>query len=473
MELLGREQEQEQLRDIVNSERPEFVAVYGRRRVGKTFLVREFFHDDFAFYVSGVLNGNAAEQKKAFSRALEQYGLRHSIAKDWMDFFFELEDLLQSRLQADKRCVVFIDELPCFDTVHSGFIRALDHFWNTWASRYNQIKFIVCGSAASWMIDKLVNDKGGLHNRLTAQIYLRPFTLSETERYLRYLGLQWEREMIAEAYMIFGGVPYYYSLLRKSESMAKAVDRLYFNENAPLSLEFERLFSSLFRSSEPYINIIKVLARQKQGMTRDEIAAAVHSETSGRLSQILNDLVNCDFIRLYYVRKQNKVSKRDGIYALKDLFSLFHLHFQEKNCTSATYWEDNMQSPTITTWQGLSFEQVVMLHIPQLKQALGISGMAVEYYSWRSRKTVPGSQIDLILDRADKIDNICEIKFSNQEYLITKSEADKIKIRTHNFLYETGSRHGTHLTFITPYGLRPNQYSSLVVNSLTLNDLFR
>ena len=471
--IFGREQEQQQLQELVNSNQAEFVAIYGRRRVGKTFLIREYFNDNFAFYVSGTLQGDAEEQKKVFRRALHEYGSIQSNSTDWLDLFFELEDLLKLKINTSGKCVIFIDELPCFDTIRSGFLNALDHFWNSWASRYSNVKLIVCGSATSWMINKLINNHGGLHNRLTAQIYLRPFTLSETEQYLQSKDIYLEREMIVEAYMALGGIPYYLNMLKKDESFAQTIDRIYFAPNSSLQLEFNRLFASLFNLPEPYIEIIRVLSEHKQGMTRDEIATALKIATSGRLSAIIQDLVYCDFIRPYYVRKKSKVSKRECIYALTDMFSLFHLHFADKTMTNPTFWEDKAESSLIKSWQGLAFEQVVIHHVPQLKIALGINGMSVEYYSWRSRKSEPKSQIDLILDRADRIVNICEIKYSHEQYLIDKEEANMLKQRTQNFLYETGSHQTTHLTFITPYGLRQNQYSLSVVKSLTLDDLFR
>ena len=471
--IFGREQEIRQIKELVNSNQSEFVAVYGRRRVGKTYLIREYFNDNFAFYVSGTLQGDSAEQQKVFRRALREYGSNQSNSKDWLDLFFELEDLLKPKVETGEKCIIFIDELPCFDTVRSGFLNALDHFWNAWASRYSNVKLFVCGSATSWMINKLINNHGGLHNRLTSQIYLRPFTLSETEQYLQSKDIYLEREMVVETYMALGGIPYYLNMLKKGESFAQTIDRIYFAPNASLQLEFNRLFASLFHSPEPYIDIIRVLSRNKQGLTRDEVATALHTTTSGRLSAILQDLVYCDFIRPYYVRNKSKVSKRECIYALTDMFSLFHLHFADKALTNPYFWEDKAESSVIKTWQGLAFEQVVMHHVLQLKIALGISGMAVEYYSWRSKKTEPKSQIDLILDRADRIVNICEIKYSHEQYIIDKDEAHKLKLRTQNFLYETDSHQTTHLTFITPYGLRQNQYSLSVVKSLTLDYLFR
>lgn len=471
--MYGRDKEKKRLTELMQSGEAEFIALYGRRRVGKTYLIREFFEDKFCFYVSGVLNGKTNEQKAVFKRALEQYGLPQSSATEWMDLFFELETLLEEKVRENKLCVIFIDELPCFDTHKSRFLPAFDHFWNAWASRYKNIKLIVCGSATSWMIKKLINAHGGLHNRLTEQMYLEPFTLNEVKGYLSGRGFTWSNQNIVEAYMAFGGVPFYLTLLRRDESFAMAIDRLYFAKKAPLSEEFDRLFASLFRSPEPYIEIIKVLAECKDGLSRDEIAKRTNIPSGGRLSDLLDDLIHCDFIRRYKVRTHSGISDKDSFYALSDMFSLFHLHFHKKQSSNPNFWKQHLGEPLINTWQGLAFEQVVMQHIEQVKQALGISGMAVEYYAWRSKTTTPRSQIDLILDRADRLVNLCEIKYAQDQYLLSKDEMQRLRLRRQNFVIETGSKQGILLTMITPYGLIENEQYYDIQAQLTMDDLFK
>ena len=471
--LFGRDKEKRELERLLSSNRPEFIAIYGRRRVGKTFLVKQYFNNTFDFYVSGVMNGNTQVQIANFKHAMEQQGLQRSEANDWMGLFFELEQLLKDKVVKNEPCVVFIDELPCLDTPRSKFVIALGHFWNSWASWQHNMKLIVCGSATSWIIDKIINDRGGLHNRLTARIHLAPFTLQETEAFLQTRVHGWSRDMVLEAYMAFGGVPYYLSLIDADETFAQAIDRLFFSRKATLDGEYERLFSSLFNSPEPYMKIIEVLGNTKQGMTRDDIAQKCGITTGGRLTKLLETLENCDFIRSYYVlARKKKVSSKDKIYALTDLFSLFYLHFAKTKSTDTHFWANNLNTPRINTWHGLAFEQVVMLHIPQLKQALGIGGIAVEYYAWRSKHTEPKSQIDLILERADRMLNLCEIKYSSGEYQMDKEEFEKIRRRMWNFMDETDIKYGIHLTIITPYGLKRNMYYNEFVKHLTLDHLF-
>ena len=471
-QLFGREKEKRELDYLISSDRPEFIAIYGRRRVGKTFLVKKYFENRFDFYVSGVLNGNAQVQIANFKHAMEEQGLQQSRENDWLGLFFELEQLLNEKVKKNEPCVIFIDELPCFDTPGSKFVMALGHFWNTWGAWHENVKLIVCGSATSWIIDKIINDRGGLHNRLTAQIHLSPFTLHETEDFLKTRVHGWSRDMVLEAYMAFGGVPYYMSLIKSDETFTQAIDRLYFGNKAILADEHERLFSSLFKSPEPYINIIRALSKNKQGLNRDEVAKQSRIPTGGRLTKLLETLENCDFIRSYYVRGHKKVSQKDKIYALTDLFSLFHLYFAEKKSTNPHFWQDHLNTPTLNTWYGFAFEQVVMLHIDQIKKALGINGIGVEYYAWRSKTTEPKSQIDLILDRADRMLDLCEIKYSTKDYTFDKEEYEKLRTRMWNFMEETGVKYGIHLISITPYGVKRNMYYHEFVRHLTLDDLF-
>lgn len=470
--LYGRDKEQKQLSEVVQSDKAELLAIYGRRRVGKTYLVRQFFDDKFDFYVSGVLNGTPDEQLSVFRHALEQYGLPESKASTWLEAFYELESLLEDKVREHKPCVLFIDELPCFDTPKARFIPAFDHFWNAWASRFANVKLIVCGSATSWMMDELINARGGLHNRLTSQMYLAPFTLQETKEYLQQRGFVWDNRMIVDAYMALGGIPFYLSLIKKQESFPQAIDRLYFAPKAPLEQEYDRLFASLFKSPAPYLNIIEALSRTKEGLSRDQIAEKTKIKTGGRLTALLDDLVNCDFVRVYHCKAKSGISKKDSFYALSDLFCLFHLHFNKKKNTNPQFWQQHLNTPTLNSWGGLAFEQVVMQHVDQVKRALGITGIAVEYYAWRSKQTTPKSQIDLILDRADRLLNICEIKYSQGIYTISEAEETRLLIRQQNFRLETGLKQGFHLTMITPYGINRNSHCANVTSVITLNDLF-
>ncbi len=467
--FISRRQEIRLLQAIKDSGEAEFVAVYGRRRVGKTYLIQQFFDNKFAFSATGIIEGTREEELFAFTSALIAVGYTGPQPKTWLEAFEGLKSVLE-RQPHKGRQVIYIDELPCFDTPKSGFVRALGHFWNTWAALRKDVILIVCGSATSWMIENIVNDHGGLHDRTTHTIYLRQFTLAETESYLQTKKIHWPRQMIVETYMMLGGVPYYLSLLNPQESLAQNIDRLYFHKNSELGQEYQRLYASLFKSPESYIRIVEILGKNKQGLTRGEIAEKLKISSSGTLSKQLENLEYCDIIRRYVTKIGGRLKTNEAYYQLADLFTLFHLTFSKK-LTTEDYWEQRLNTPVLNSWQGLAFEHVCMVHIRQVRHALGLDKIAVEYYSWRS-STAPRAQVDMIIERADRLVNLCEIKYTQSEYTITSNEDLKVRNRTAAFVRETKTRNGILPTWITPFGLFHNEYSVSVQYQVTLDDLF-
>ena len=467
--FIGREEELRQLQNIKTSGRAEFVAVYGRRRVGKTYLIQQFFENKFAFSTTGIIDGKKSEELFSFTSSLINIGYSGPQPKDWLEAFEQLKRTLNQK-HHKERCVIYIDELPCFDTPKSGFVRALGYFWNTWASLRNDVILIVCGSATSWMIDNIVNDHGGLHDRITHAIYLRQFNLAETEQYLKSRKITWNRQMIVDAYMMLGGIPYYLSLLDRRESLAQNIDRLYFRKNAELSQEYHRLYASLFKTPDSYIRIVEALGKNKQGMTRGEIAESLKVPSSGTLSKQLENLVHCDIIRQYKTKVNGIIKINDAYYQLSDFFSMFHLTFSKKN-TTEDYWQQHLNTPVLNTWLGLSFEHVCLAHIRQIRHTLGLDRIAIEYYSWRS-KQVPRAQVDMIIERADHLINLCEIKYTMAEYTITASEDMKLRNRISTFIRESKTKSAVIPTWITPYGLSKNEYSANIMYQVTINDLF-
>ena len=471
MNLIGRKHEIMQLQEFYNSGKAEFIAIYGRRRIGKTFLIDEFFNRQYTFSVSGILGGSHAEQMSAFVLAMRQIGYQGDIFTSWLDAFYTLGELLEKQLIPNQRCVIFIDELPCFDTPRTGFINAFSHFWNSWGQKHAEVMLIVCGSATTWMTKNIIDSYGGLHNRITHEVHLHPFSLVETEQMLQAMQINWDRLSILHIYMIMGGVPYYLSLLNRGESVTQAVDRLFFSANASLQTEYKRLFASLFKTPEPYLDIVRVLSSTRKGMSRDEILKSLGKKDNGHVTEYLQNLIKCDFVRYYFV-KTKKVKKTDGLYQLVDFFTIFHNTFLTRPISDESYWSHNLQTPLMNTWLGLAYERVCMAHIPQIKRALGIDRIAAEYYSWRSKESVDGAQIDLLIERADRVINLCEIKYSTGRYALTKDEEMKLRIRMGDFVEETGSKYAIFPTLITTFGVKPNKYSGIVQSEVVLNDLF-
>jgi AAA+ ATPase superfamily predicted ATPase len=471
MDIIGRKAEKGTLADYYESSRPEFIAVYGRRRVGKTFLIREFFQNDFFFYASGLAKSDVAAQLDNFNEALLSYGADEgTVSKDWQGAFRNLKRLiLQS--EPNNRKVIFLDELPWFDTPKSKFLPALEHFWNEFASARQDIFFIVCGSATSWIIKNLINNRGGLHNRLTGHLALEPFSLNECESYFTEAGIAMTRYSIAEAYMIFGGIPYYLSLMKRNLSLPQNVDAMCFAKNAELRMEFSRLYSSLFAHSERHIAIVQALAEHTAGVTREELINILNISDGGGLTKTLSELEQCGFISQHrdFTKKQ-----KGHYYRLIDFFTLFYLKFMSDDIgRDEQYWSNNYKSPTLNAWRGNAFERVCFTHVKQIRETLGITGVSTVTTSWRSKKSSPGAQIDLLLDRADNVINVCEIKYASGEFEIDKAYNLNLRNKEAAFRYESETKKALHTTMITTFGLVHNAYRNDVQSEVTADDLFR
>lgn len=472
--IIGRESELDALKSYLTSNQSEFVAVYGRRRVGKTFLIRKAADEKFAFFLTGVHNASKSEQLTNFAIAYQKAskGERLSIPKNWILAFYELSCYLETLPEGPK--VIFIDELPWLDTAKSGFIAALENFWNSWAVLRNDIKLIVCGSATSWMINNLIRSRGGLHNRLTHHLVLEPFTLKECEAYFKAYGFSYSRRQIAECYMAMGGIPYYMSMMDRSMSLAQNIDQLFFAPNAPLKDEFNDLYRALFKNAAPHIDVVTALSTKSRGLTRQEILDATGITDNGAFSVVLDELEQCGFIRLYEPFGNTRMAgekrqKSATIYQLTDFYTLFYFNFVKNNrYQDEHFWTTSLHSPMHNTWCGLSFERLCLSHIRQIKHSLGIAGVQTLACSWRNAT----AQIDLLIDRKDDTVNICEMKYAKDEFEITKDYEAKLQNKLTLFAEETGTRKSLILTMVTTHGVKQNAHSGIVQSEVLLDDLF-
>lgn len=472
MKIIARKKEICELERLYTSNRSEFIIVYGRRRIGKTFLINNLFGDRFTFSFVGTRNQPPKVQLKRFANQLKEASgsIFAPILNSWEDAFNELRQLIDSKPR-DERKIIFFDEMPWIDTPRSSFIDALEYFWNAWAAQRNDIMFIACGSATSWMVNKLIKNQGGLHNRITAQIYLRPFTLGECEELLHANGCLWDRYTTTQCYMTFGGVPFYLNLMNPQESLSQNIDRLFFSKNARMREEFEELFNALFPNAENYISVIRALAERKEGMMRSEIIESTKI-SGGALSKILENLERCDFIDVY---SKFKSAIRNSLYRISDPYILFYFKFINGNHSKdENFWSHNINSQHVRAWEGFSFETICRLHLAQIKQKLGIIGISTNTCSWRKigDRTQQGAQIDLLIDRVDRIINVCEIKFSEMPYTITKDYEEKLRMKMAIFRQESKSTKALSLTMITTYGVLPGIHSGIVQNEVVMDDLF-
>ena len=469
--MIGRLQEKARLLEAASSKYSEFVAVYGRRRVGKTFLVRETFNYSFTFQHSGLSQANYALQLSEFWRSMKGQGLPDCpLPKDWFEAFESLEKLLDK--STAKKKVVFLDELPWMDTPRSNFVSALEHFWNGWASARKDILLIICGSATSWIISKVLKNHGGLHNRVTLRLPLRPFSLRECKEFVDEKGLRFTERDIAECYMIMGGIPFYWSRLQRGLSLAQNIDGLFFNPEGELHHEFHELFASLFKMDGHHVAILECLGKHLNGLTRSEIMTAMKMKSNGGLSQTLEELEECGFIRRY---SQPGHSKTQQIFQLFDNFTLFHYQIMANNrVNDSHFWTSSLNSPMHAAWAGLAFERVCMQHVAQIQKALGISGVICNCYAWRfNGKNRKGAQIDLVIDRQDNVVNLCEIKFSRNPFAIDRDYSENLQNKLEAFIEEVSPQKAVHLTMITANGLVQNNYSGIIQSSVVLADLFQ
>ena len=470
--MIGRKREKEELLRARDSDESEFVAVYGRRRVGKTFLVRSLFGAEFTLAHSGIKNGSRHVQLARFRKTIVGSGYAECPEfKNWFDAFDALREVIKRA--SSQRKIVFLDEMPWMGRKDKTFISAVEDFWNGWASARKDILFIVCGSATSWILNKVIHSKGGLHGRVSERIRLAPFNLSECEAYAKSLGLIMTRQQIAEMYMIMGGIPYYWKYLQPSLSPAANVDDIFFAGSDKLENEFEELYASLFKNKKGYMKIVTALALKKIGMTREEISRTSGIANSGTLTKYLLELGQCGFIRKYAI-PGNKV--KDSVYQLMDNFTLFHFKYIADNAENdAHLWSHSLDAPRHRVWAGLAFERLCLWHIEEIKRALGISGVQTNCYAWRKAGTESekGAQIDMVIDRRDDVVNLCEMKFANAEYEIKSDEDRWMRERREIFRTDTKTKKSIHLTYITSYGLVANAYAHDVQSQVALADLYQ
>lgn len=476
--LIGRKSEINELERLYSSNRPEFVAVYGRRRVGKTFLIKQTFKGRMTFQHTGVSPVDLSEgtsrmrlQLESFYFSLLNHGLKgFAPPRSWLEAFYQLEQLLKS-LDDSSRQLVFLDELSWMDTPRSGFLSAFESFWNGWCTSRDNIMVIVCGSATSWILGNLSRSRGGLYGRLTSEIKLSPFTLKECEEYFANEGIELSRYDIVQSHMVFGGIPYYLSYFSKGYSFEKNVDRILFGSSPRLKDEFNRLFNAVFNNAEDCKKIVRHLATRHSGFRREEIAQATGLPLGGGLSNTLSSLVESDFIMAYTPWGE---SAKNIYYKLIDNFSIFWLKYVEANAEDSSFMNDNATSDIMRAWRGIAFEEVCWQHIEQIKRALEIGDVKSSISAWsvKGDATHEGAQIELLISRKDNVVNLCEMKFTGDVYTIDIEEERKLRKRIEALKNLLSRKQTVHLTMVTTYGIAQGKHSGIVQREVVMDNLF-
>jgi len=469
--MIGRLEEQRMLLERAQEKEAQLIVLYGRRRVGKTYLIRETFANDFIFSYTGYEKVSKSRQLNEFTKALRAYGLKdNSKPKNWFDAFDLLYSLIKSH--GGQRKVVFIDEMPWMDNRGSEFITALEGFWNGRASALHHLCFIVCGSSAAWMTKKILHNRGGLYNRASLRIRLQPFTLAECEEFFSAKDVRLNRYDIIGSYMIFGGIPYYLDKFDRRYSLSQNVDRLCFGTNAFLADEYDQVFKTLYSNPAKYQEVIEALGDRKKGLNREEIKERLSYPDGGNLTRILKELELSGFIREY---SPFGCKRKGAMFQLSDPFTLFYLSWMDGGQQKQEgFWSSLLGSGAHNAWKGYAFEQVCLAHIPQIRMSLGIAGVLTSCSAWSSSNPDEGgAQIDLVIERADNIINLCEMKFSNQEYVVDKKEDLTLRNKRGIFERETRTRKAMHLTLVTTYGLKLSPYSGIFQSTVSMDDLFQ
>lgn len=468
MKFIGREAEIKELNKCLNTDRSHFIAIYGRRRVGKTFLVKSFFKNKFAFYTTGLADANKRTQLENFNLALKKYTPPDASplpeASNWLNAFNNLIQILEQNQEPKK--VVFLDELPWMETRNSGFVTALEFFWNSWASSREDVMLIICGSASWWIIDKIIHNKRGLYNRVTNRIKVEPFTLKETKAFLQSRGGNYDHYQIIQLYMVFGGVAFYLDNIDVQDSASMNIDRLCFGKKAIMKSEYNQLFASLFNSPERHIAVIEALTHKKIGLFKEDILKHTGMTDGGRFSVVLDELEECNFIRKYYKIGN---TKRDAIYQLVDNYTLFYHKFIKKsNALDDGFWLNMLNTPDYFAWAGNAFEIVCLQHAKEIKNGLGISGIQSKIYAWAN----PSTQIDMVIDRKDQVINLIEAKFSMDSFTITKSYSENLRKKMTEFMAETQTKKSVWLVMVSVFGMANSPYNNLVHKDLTMDIFF-
>ena len=478
MKIAGRKQEIAVLQGLLQKEEAEFVAVYGRRRVGKTFLIRQVYQAQIVFECSGLHKKSFGQQLENFWLTLQEVNLNgQSIPppKSWLQAFWQLK-LYLNTLKDDNKKVIFLDEVPWFETPRSGFLAALDNFWNQYCTKRSDIILVICGSAASWIIKKVINNRGGLHNRITTHIQLMPFTLAETKAFLEMNHIRLTLKDIVQLYMCIGGIPFYLKDVKGGKSVPQILDDLFFVPQANLKREFSNLYAALFKNSQFHEQIVAALSTKSSGLTRSELIAKTGINSGGGLTILLKELIACGFVKqIFSISKHRQPQKENNRYRLVDEYTLFYFKFLAGN-TIKSSWLQMSNKPTYKIWSGYAFENLCLKHTDPIKKALGIHGVITNEYSWThsGTKTTKGTQIDLVIDRDDNCINLFELKFYNTTYEINKNYAAQLQQKIAVFKAQTQTKKNVFLTFLTTFGVKENKYYlSVVTNQLTIKDLFQ
>ena len=305
---------------------------------------------------------------------------------------------------------------------------------------------------------------------ITCQIFLRPFSLKETELFMNDRDFGWSRKQIAEAQMVFGGLPFFFDLLNPDESLTWNINMLCFNQHALLRNESKKLLEATLKKSPVYNRIMERLSHNYYGMPKAQCQEEL-GIPQGTFTRAVDDLVKCGYV---HESKDNYIKGHPLRLQLVDPFLLFHYNFLSKNAPVQVKSFEVYKADTgkYINWRGHAFEVLCLYHIEQIKKALGISGVNTNEYSWISSKKEGGAQIDLVIERDDGIANLCEEKFTDTAFSISSEYEEDLLNKIELYKQETKTKHATKLVLISVEGIKGSAHTEHITRVLTLDDLF-
>ncbi len=472
MKIIGRKAEKKELEQCEKSKKSELVCVYGRRRAGKTYLVEQTFGDYFAFRAIGLEKGSIKDQLKAFNQRLQECGDEvRKVPQNWFEAFSRLDKILSRDdiiLSPHGKKIVFFDEFPWFATQRSDFLLAFEDFWNRRGTQSGDLVFIICGSATSWIIKNVLEDSGSMYKRVTAQIFIKPFSLAETKLYFDDNEFDWSKEQIMEFQMVFGGLPFFMSLMNENESFRQNIDRLLFRPNALLQDETDKLLESTLKKSPVYGQILGELSSHLYGMKKSECQEKLNIPV-GTFTRAVEDLIKCRYI----VEYTRNYEKSNPLYIqLVDPYLLFHFHFLSNRKRITSYEDLSSNIGLYSNWRGHAFEILCFHHLDQIKKSLGISGVKTECFSWTNSEDKEKIQIDMVIERDDKITNICEMKCTDQPFVMSKEDDLSLLRKRDIFKEKTRTKNSIRIVLVSAAGLSGVAHTEHISDVITLGDLF-
>jgi AAA+ ATPase superfamily predicted ATPase len=406
-QFIGRKVEIAQLTALIDLPRPSIAVIYGRRRVGKSELIRHVTQGKNVLSFEGLEGQPKHKQIKNFLFQLSaQSNIREKNISDWPDALILLRTLTQ-----DGQWIIILDEFQWMANYQNELVSVIKMIWEKYLSQNPDLTLILCGSIASFMKSKVLKSSA-LYGRTDYELNLHELNLSEISEFFPGKG----SDEVIDTAMLVGGIPKYLELISEYPSLYDALEPLAFSQDGFFKTEYDRLFASHFGKKPIFMKIIQTLATNPYGLTTGKLAKEMQVASGGTLCHQLDDLESAGFLHSIIPFDKPEGSKLRK-YILMDAYVRFYhsiIRGSMKETTPPnTQFHAIMSSPRYAAWAGMAFEFLCMRHHKEISRILGFHGIPYTAGPFFQRKTLdtPGVQIDLLFERSDKILVLCEMKY--------------------------------------------------------------